>query len=159
MTIGHESHANENLASQWRVWSRLSFAAAVAATVGFSIHVLYGQGWAEQYVQTAARAGRLDHIVREPTRIVTAIALGMAFLPAAGKVIAYLLLRDNLPGRSRWVKGLIYGVLLTAMTDALIRVPVMSLVVGNPPDVMLIQSLEGWMIGPATGIAIAVLVP
>jgi hypothetical protein len=57
------------------------------------------------------------------------------------------------------MKGLWYGVLLTGMTDALIRVPLMSVVIGNPVDVMLVQSLEGWLIGPATGIAIAMLVP
>jgi hypothetical protein len=82
-----------------------------------------------------------------------------ALLPACGKVVAYLLIRDNLPGRSRIIKGIWFGALLTAMTDALIRVPIMSVVVGNPVDVMLIQSFEGWLIGPATGIAIAVLVP
>lgn len=141
------------------LWTRVLLAAAAAAVVGFAIHVLYGRGWAEAYVQNAARAGRLNNILHEPySALVTAIALITALLPACGKVVAYLLIRDNLPGRSRIIKGIWFGALLTAMTDALIRVPIMSVVVGNPVDVMLIQSFEGWLIGPATGIAIAVLV-
>jgi hypothetical protein len=141
-------------------WTRLALATLGAAAIGFAIHVLYGRGWAEAYVQTAARAGRLSKIIREPyPASVVIVASITALLPTAGKVIAFLWLRDNLPGRSRLVKGLWYGVLLTAMTDALIRVPLMSIVIGNPVDVMLVQSLEGWMIGPAMGIAIAILVP
>jgi hypothetical protein len=35
----------------------------------------------------------------------------------------------------------------------------MNYVVGNPMDVVLVQSLEGWLIGVTAGIAIALLVP
>jgi len=45
------------------------------------------------------------------------------------------------------------------MSDALIRLPIMNYVVGNPMDVVLVQSLEGWLIGVTAGIAIALLVP
>jgi hypothetical protein len=141
-------------------WGRLVLATFGAAGAGFALHVLYGRGWAESYVQSAARTGRLNNILHEPyPSIIVALAFMTALLPAAGKVDAFLLLRKNLPGHSRVTKGLWFGLLLMAMTDALIRVPFMSVAIGNPVDVMLIQRLEGWLIGMATGIAIALLVP
>ena len=163
MVISHSDSivaGSSRAPTRWPLWLRIAAASLGAAAAGFGIHVLYGRGWAESYVQSAARAGRLDHILREPyPPSVVAIAFVTALLPAAGKVIAYLLLKENLPGRSRLAKGFCYGVLLTGMTDALVRVPIMSVVGGNPADVILVQSLEGWMLGPAMGIAIAVLAP
>ncbi len=140
--------------------ARIAGAVVVAAAIGFSIHVLYGQGWAEAYVQRAADMGRLNGALHQPypTTIVVIAAL-TALVPTAGKVLAYILLKERLPGRSRIVKGLAFGLLVLLMGDALIRLPLMNAVIGNPFDVVLVQSLEGWLIAPLMGIAIALLVP
>jgi|GEM_PF-2599257 len=141
-------------------WGRFALALTAAAAIGFAIHVLYGRGWAQAYVDAAAAAGRLNGTVHEPyPHYVVIIAFASELLVVAGKIVAYVLLRDRLPGQSRQTKGVWFGVLLMAMSDALIRSPFMNYVVGNPIDVVLVQGLEGWLIDLTTGIAIAVLVP
>jgi hypothetical protein len=140
-------------------WSRFALALFCAAAIGFGIHVLYGRGWAEAYVQAAAVAGRLPHVHEPYPTYVVVVAFVTELLVVAGKIAAYILLRDALPGHSRLTKGLWFGLLLLGMSDALIRLPLMNYVVGNPVDVVFVQSLEGWLIGAATGVAIALLVP
>jgi len=80
-------------------------------------------------------------------------------LPAAGKVLGYWLLQDRLPGRVPWLKGLVYGLLLLLMSDALLRSPIMNFAVGNPHDVVLVQSAEAWLIYAVTGVLIGTIVP
>ena len=141
-------------------WIRVVLATAVASAAGFGIHVLYGQGWALDYIGAAARAGRLNGVVREPYPTYVVIIAGLtALIPTFGKVLVFLLVRDRLPGRAAYVKGLAFGLLLLMINDALIRLPIMNVVVGNPVDVMFIQSLEAWLIFPIMGVSIALISP
>ncbi len=139
---------------------RLVIATLLATACGFYIHVLYGRGWANQYVQVQAAAGRLNEIAREPYPWdVYLLALSTAAVPTAFQVLLYVLIRDRLPGQSGPVKGLWFGVLLLAIGENLIRIPLMSVAVGNPVDVMLVQSAEAWSIGLIKGLLIGLLVP
>jgi hypothetical protein len=128
--------------------------------VGFAIHVQYGRGWAEAYVQHAANVGRLRGGLHEPypAWLVT-VAFITELLPVAGKIALYLLIRDFLPGKSRLMKGLSYGLLLMAIGDTLVRAPLMDALVGNPVDVVLVQNAEGWAIDLSVGSVIALLAP
>lgn len=141
-------------------WARFALATIVAGSAGFAIHVLYGRGWAQNYVDIAAAAGRLRHVYVEPyPAYVVVIAYLTWLLVLAVKIVLFLLLRDRLPGRSRLAKGFWFALLLMAMSDALIRFPIMNIVIGNPIDVVFVQGLEGWAIDLATGLAIALMVP
>lgn len=141
-------------------WIRIVLATAVASAAGFGIHVLCGQGWALEYATRAAQAGRLGGVLREPypTYVVVVAAL-TTLIPTLGKVLVFLLVRDRLPGRTALMKGLAFGLLLLLINDALLRLPIMNVVIGNPVDVMLVQSLEAWLISPIMGILIALIVP
>ena len=135
-------------------------ATVIAAAIGFFIHVLYGQGIAIEYVQKVAEEGRLDDVIKQPyPNWLVAIASLTALIPAFGKVFVYILIQDKLPSRHKIFKGAIFGVLLLFLGDNLLRMPIMGIVTGNPFDVVLVQSLEKWMIYPAMGIFIALLAP
>lgn len=140
--------------------TRILLATIVAATIGFAIHVFYGQGLAMEYVQSVAQEGRLSGIIRQPypAWLVT-VAATTALIPTFGKVLLYLLLQDKLPASSNTGRGLLFGLVLLVIDDALLRAPVMSVIVGNPIDVMLVQSLESWVIPLIMGLVIAHIVP
>lgn len=138
---------------------RTLLATALAAGAGFTIHVLYGRGWAATYAEAAERAGRLAHILNEPyPRWVVVIAATTALLPTFGKVVVYLLVRDRLPGNSIWLKGLIFSALLLLMSDAALRQPIMDTLVGVPGDVVALQAIEPWLVQPVMGMLIALAV-
>ena len=140
--------------------TRILLATILAAAAGFAIHVLYGQGLAMEYVQSAAREGRLDEIIQSPYPAwLVIVAAITALIPAFGKVLLYVFIQDKLPASSNTGRGLLFGLILLAMNDALLRAPIMSVVVGNPFDVMLVQSLEGWVISLSMGLLIAHLLP
>jgi hypothetical protein len=139
---------------------RVLLAAVVAALLSFAVHVLYGQGWARAYVDGAAAAGRLEGLVRQPyPASVVTVAAATAILPTLGTVLTFLLLRNHLPGRTRWQKGISFAALLVLSSDGAIRMPVMNLVIGNPVDVVLVQSAELWMINLLAGVVIALIAP
>ncbi len=139
---------------------RLVIATLVATAVGFSIHVLYGEGVLQDYIQRAAQAGRLDAVVAEPLpSSIVAIAFVTALVPYAFKVLIYYWAGHLLPGRNTLFKGLSYGVLLLGLDHSLVRMPVMNLVVGNPADVVLLMSAEAWSIALLCGLLIAFIVP
>ena len=141
-------------------WTRILGATIIAATIGFLIHVVYGQGIAIEYVQKAAESGRLGGVIKQPyPNWVVAIASLTALIPSFGKVFVYILIQDKLPSENKIIKGVIFGILLLFVGDNLLRTPIMGVVIGNPFDVVFIQSLEKWIIYPVTGIFIALLVP
>lgn len=88
-----------------------------------------------------------------------AVAAITALIPTLGKVLLYSLIQDKLPASGPMARGLIFGLVLLMIDDALLRTPIMMSVVGNPADVLLIQSLEGWVIPVITGLVIASIVP
>ncbi len=138
---------------------RMLSAISAATFCGFAIHVLYGQGWPTEYVARAAQAGRLEQIIHEPYPIyVMAVAFLSAAIPTLGKVFVYCWLHEKLPGRSPFVKGLWFGLLMLFIRDDMLRLPIMNLVVGNPFDVVLVQSLEAWLLYPLTGLLIALCI-
>lgn len=142
------------------IWVRLALATVLATAAGFYFHVFYGRGVANDYVQAQAAAGRLNDIVHAPYPMpIFLAALATSFLPVLCKVAIFVIVRQQLPGKSGAVKGLWYGLLLLVITDDFIRVPIMSVVVGNPIDVMIVQSAEVWGIHLMTGLIIGALVP
>ena len=140
--------------------TRLLIATIIAAAIGFTIHVLYGQGLAMDYVQNAAQEGRLNGILRQPYPfwLVTLAAI-TALIPTLGKAILYLMIQDKLPASSNTGRGLLFGLILLAIDEALLRTPIMSVAVGNPLDIMLVQSIEGWVIPFVTGLVFAHILP
>ncbi len=63
------------------------------------------------------------------------------------------------PSELRGQKGLAFGVLLLLMNGAVLRLPIINLAIGNPVDVMLVQSSEAWLISPIMGILIGLMAP
>ena len=64
-----------------------------------------------------------------------------------------------LPGADGWrISGMLDFENVLA-GDGLLRTPVMNLIVGNPVDVVLVQSAEPWAMSFVTGMAIGTIAP
>jgi hypothetical protein len=119
----------------------VAVAVLVAALSGFVLHVLYGRGCAETYVQTAAKEGRLKNVLHEPYPIVVVVLpFVLAAVPAFRKVIASYLCKERLPGQTRLIRGVWFALLMMGMTYTLIRLPLINLVIGNTLGVSLVQA-------------------
>jgi len=141
-------------------WLRIIAATAAAAAFGFGFHVLYGQGLAQDYLKTAAEAGRLTGMIQEPYPTYIVIVAGAtAILPTLGKVITWLLVRAALPGQTTLVKGLWFTALMMFAGDNFIRLPIMNLLIGMPVDVWAVHHVEMWIIVPAMCLLIAYISP
>jgi hypothetical protein len=141
-------------------WLRILAATAAAAAFGFTFHVLYGQGIAEDYMNTAREAGRLMGMIQEPyPTYIVVIAGGTAVLPTLGKVITWLLVRSNLPGKTTLVKALWFTALMIFAGDNFLRLPIMNFLIGMPIDVWFVYSAEMWIIVPAMCLLIAFISP
>jgi len=144
----------------WMTLTRLAVATAIAAAIGFSIHVYYGEGILDDYVQSAAQAGRLDSVISEPyPTYIVALAFLTALVPYIFKVLVFYVAGHLLPARTAFGRGLLYGLVLLGLSHALVRMPVMNFAVGNPVDVTMLMSMEAWSIEILGGIVIAFIVP
>lgn len=139
---------------------RLALATVLAAAVGFSFHVYYGEGLLQHYIQRAAQAGRLDTVISDPFPTwVVVLAFLTALLPYAVKVLVFHCAAHLLPARTALGRGLLYGLILLGLTDALARMPIMNFVTGNPLDVVILMSAEAWFIQIVSALVIAYVVP
>lgn len=137
---------------------RIALATALAAIILFVIHVYYGHGLAQAYVD-AAYKGRPSVVSREPyPPLVFWTAFATEVIPLFGIAVMYLLVQDRLPGRSLIAKGFYFGLVFMFCTDHFVRLPLMNWMVGNRLDVVLVQGLEGWATYPLVGITIAVVI-
>ncbi len=143
----------------------MSVARIVIATIlitgfGFVFHTLYGETWITSIIDDAAGKGLMANVIRDPypAWFVMTAAL-TALIPAAFKVILYYFLGASIPFRNKLLKGATYGVILLAVGDNLIRMPIMQLLSGNPGFIVLLQSAEAWVIYIGSGIAIALIIP
>ena len=140
-------------------WMRIVVATSAVTLIFFVFHVVYGQGWVADYVQRAAEAGRLSVILQQPypTWFVT-VASATAAVAVLAKVVAFHLVGSLLPG-SIWFRGILFGCVLLLLEGELARMPLMNYLVGNPIDVVMLQSIERWVIQIGSGLLIAILVP
>ena len=129
--------------AQGTTYFRIAIAAILAAIIAFSIHVFYGQNLAAKLVSAAfkARHWTTAHQPYPPSIFYSAFVTAIVRMLGFG--VVYTLIQDRMPGRLRAVKGLFYGLLMMFCTDDFLRLPVMNLLVGNPLDVVLVQSAEG----------------
>jgi hypothetical protein len=139
---------------------RMLVAVVASASAGFCIHVFYGEGWLNTYVQSAAEAGRLSNILQPPYPAAIMMAAYLtALVPYAVKVGIYRFAGHLLPARSAFARGLLYGLLLLALGDEFVRMPLMNGLVGNPVDVTVLMSLQPWAIALSSGVLIALFTP
>ena len=139
---------------------RIVLATAAAALAGFAFHVVYGRGFAQDYLASAGESGRLADLLQEPypTYVVTIAAL-TALIPTLGKVIAWLLVRDKLPGVTTACKAFWFTGLMMLISQDFLRMPIMNLLIGMPIDVWAVLSAEQWVIVPMTCFLIAFISP
>lgn len=138
---------------------RLALATVIAAAVGFAIHVIYGEGVLQTYIQQAAASGRLDSVNSGVPPHIAAIAFITVLIPYSAKTVVYYWAGHLIPSQAPPVKGIIYGLILLCLDHQLVRMPIMNVVVGNPVDVALLMSAESWSIELLSGVIIAYLVP
>ena len=92
-----------------------------------------------------------------PSWDVRYIAFATSLEVGAGVAILYALIRGSLPFKSAVVRGLALGVLLLAVMGRLVRQPLMNLVVGNPPSVVIVQDGVSWVLWLAVCVVTALV--
>lgn len=139
---------------------RIFLATTISGSFGFIFHVLYGRGWAVEYMDDAMKSGKMDGILQEPypSYIVVTAAL-TALIPTIGKVFIWLFVRERLPGRSLLTKGFFFTMLMIISDGGLLRQDIMNLLIGMPIDVWLVYGAEQWVIVPIMCILIVTLSP
>lgn len=126
-------------------------AAVAAAGVGFLIHV-GSQSWVRSWV-----SARMEGRPVTPSWDVRYIAFATSLEVGVGVAILYALVRSALPFKSAVVRGLALGVLLLAVMGRLVRQPLMNLLVGNPPSVVIVQDGVSWVLWLAVCVVTAVV--
>jgi hypothetical protein len=131
---------------------RLLVPTLAASAVAFGLHRVLADlvpGW---------MAGRMEGVqVRQPPygpevavpAMLTCVEYGAALLAA------YALLRRATPRASVFVRALLLAVLCLALQGAVLRMPVMQLVIGNPLLVTLVQHAAIWVPHVAASLALA----
>lgn len=141
-------------------WLRIFLTTLFSASFGFAFHVLYGRGWASEYMDNAIKSGRMDGVLQEPYPFyIVAIAALTALIPTAGKVIIWLFIRDKIPGKRLWIKAFFFTGILIIADGGLLRQDIMNYLVGMPLDVWFVYGMEQWVIVPVMCILIVVLSP
>jgi hypothetical protein len=141
-------------------WGRICLATFVSAAFGFTFHVLYGRGWALDYLNIATKAGRMEGILQEPYPVyIVIIAALSALIPTLGKVFIWLCIRTILPGTTLLAKGFWFTALMIIADSNLLRQAIMNLLIGMPVDLWLVYSAEQWIIVPVMCFLIVGLSP
>ena len=133
-------------------------AIALAATIAITIHI-HLMHFIDPIIANTMATGHY-HLINEPyPPFVVTWAYMTSLLPATGCAIIYYLIGDQLPGRSRIVKGILFGLLLLLAEGNLIRQPLMGAVVGNPFWLPFFQQSHMYAARIAMGIILALIIP
>ncbi len=128
-------------------------AATLASLTGFVIHVFsheWVMAWITKHIQ-----GHEDNIAEAwDVRYIAAIT---SIETGIGLVVLYALLHSALPFKSSLVRGFALGILLLAVMGSLFRQPIMNLVAGNPPSVVIVQDGITWFTWLAASIIAALV--
>ena len=79
-------------------------------------------------------------------------------LQALGVAIIYYLVGDRLPTHSRFLKGIILGLLMLLAKGQLIREPLMNFLLPNTTTDILLQSSQVWLSNFAMAIIITLMI-
>ncbi|EKD54747.1 MAG: hypothetical protein ACD_60C00048G0010 [uncultured bacterium] len=79
-------------------------------------------------------------------------------LQALGAAIIYYLMGDRLPTQSRFLRGIILGLLILLVKGQLIREPLMNFLLPNTMTEVLLQSTQVWLSNFAMAIIITLMI-
>lgn len=131
-------------------------ATVIAGALGFILHVsLFNrlQPIIEASVKTA-------HIAQPPySPMINFFAAATMLLPVAVSVVIYYWLGHYVPGKSRIIKGLWFGIIIAFMKGGVIRQPIMDSLVGNPLIVVILQNGQILLENLTVGLVIALIMP
>lgn len=138
------------MAGRARTYVVVVVGGALSAAAGFVAHV-FSVEVITPYV-ASVMAGR--HVapswdVRIPAAL-SSIEQGIAL------ALLYLLLRSSLPSLGTLWRGVLVGLLALALHGALVRQPMMDLLIGNPLGIVAVQDGMTWLIWLAMGLITAV---
>ena len=133
---------------------RILVASAVASIIALTLHILVQQ-WSQPII-SATMVG--VEVARPPYGgLITGVAYVTAIVPAIVAAILFYYGGHLLPARSRVGKGLWLGVLVLLLKGDLVRQPIMNLLIGNPPSVVVLTDLHAIAANLALGLVIGLL--
>lgn len=126
-------------------------AATLSSLSAFAIHV-FSQEWVLAWI-TEHMQGHEENVSEAwDVRYIAAIT---SIETGIGLVVLYALLRPALPFKSSFMRGIMLGVLLLAVMGRLLRQPLMNLVSGNPPSVVMVQDGITWVVWLVASVIVA----
>lgn len=113
--------------------------AALASTLGFIVHV-FAVEWLQPWIsQKMANHSVIPSWDVRYFAMLTSIEYGIA------TILLYRLMRDKVIVHGKLKASLLLSVLLLGLHGALIRQPLMDVLVGSPLDVALLQNAFKWL--------------
>jgi hypothetical protein len=113
--------------------------AALASTLGFIVHVFTVE-WLQPWIsQKMANHSVIPSWDVRYFAMLTSIEYGIA------TILLYRLMRDKVIVHGKLKASLLLSVLLLGLHGALIRQPLMDVLVGSPLDVALLQNAFKWL--------------
>lgn len=100
-------------------------------------------------------------VIKKPPydMVITTIAYVTFVLPTIGTVLVYYFIQNFLPGKSRILKGILFGILILLVKGELFRQPIMNYMVGNPITITLIQQSQVCLSNLIMCVTVALLTP
>jgi hypothetical protein len=126
---------------------RFALASLAAAICGLAVHVGLLRLIDPVVGETMQALGAAGHHLTRPedSPAVAALAAVTSVLEQGPAfVIAFLLVANALPFRSRLEQALACAALLLAVRGDLLRMPIMNVAIGNPVRIALLQQTEHW---------------
>jgi len=132
--------------------ARLTLPVAAASAVGFAIHKLFAD-WLPSWLAERMAGVEIKRAPYGPEVVVPAaisyLEYGVAFL------VAYMLIRRATPQLSTLLRALLLAALCLSLQGAVLRWPIMQLVIGNPLWVTVVQHASIWLPYVAASLVLA----
>ena len=135
---------------------KLVLVVVISTVIGLSTHIYLLK------IISPVIAERMQGVViQKPpySVVITTIAYITFVFPAIGTVLVYYFIQDVFPGKSRVVKGVLFGLLILLVKGELLRQPIMNFIVGNPIKITLLQQSQVWLSNLIMCVIIALFTP
>ena len=134
---------------------RIILAIVIASFISLSIHIFL-LGWIKPIIALKMQGIIIPH--PPYSQFINFMAYATIFIPVSAVSFGYYIVGDRISCDNRLLKGLILGTFILLIKGALIREPLMNLLVGNPTTIVLLQQSQVWISNFSMAIVIAFII-
>lgn len=134
---------------------RFFLAILIASLASLSIHIFF-LDWIGSVIASKMQGIVIAH--PPYSQFINFMAYATIFIPVSAVSFVYYIGGDKIPCDNRFLKGIILGIFILLIKGALIREPLMNLLVGNPITVVLMQQSQVWISNLSMAVIIAFII-